>query len=66
MSWTELLIHLKHLDRADKLRVIQFLLTELATEEGVLLKPGMNYPVWSPYNSYEAAQQMLELLQADK
>ncbi|MEK7324796.1 MAG: hypothetical protein AAB217_06015 [Chloroflexota bacterium] len=38
------------------------MLVELATEEGVLLKSGMTYPVWSPYNSYGAARQMMEML----
>ncbi len=66
MAWTDMLLDLKQLDRADKLRVMQFLLIELATEEGVLLKSEMIYPVWSPYNSYQAAHQMLELLQADQ
>ena len=64
MTWTNLLNDLKRLDRADKLRVMQFLLVELATEEGVLLKSGMTYPVWSPYNSYGAARQMMEMLKA--
>jgi uncharacterized protein (DUF433 family) len=31
-----------------------------------VLRAGVVYSVWSPYNSYGAAQQMLELLQADK
>jgi len=66
MTWTNLLLDLKQLDRADKLRVIQFLFIELATEEGALLKSEMTYPVWSPYNSYQAAQQLLELLEADQ
>ncbi len=35
---SDMLLDLKQLDRADKLRVMQFLLTELATEEGALLK----------------------------
>ncbi len=65
MIWIDLLTDLKRLDRADKLRVMQFLLIELVIDEGALLKPGMIYPVWSPYNSYRTAQQMLGLLQPD-
>jgi hypothetical protein len=65
MTWTELLTDLKQLDRADKLRVMQFLLLEIATDEGALMKSGLTYPVWSPYDSYKAAQEMLAILQAD-
>jgi hypothetical protein len=65
MTWTELLTDLKQLDRADKLRVMQFLLLEIATDEGALMKSGLTYQVWSPYDSYKAAQEMLAILQAD-
>jgi hypothetical protein len=65
MTWTELLSDLKQLDRADKLRVMQFLLLELATDEGTLMKSGLTYPVWSPYDSYKAAQEMGAILETD-
>ncbi|MBP8000562.1 MAG: hypothetical protein KA314_10110 [Chloroflexi bacterium] len=65
MTWTELLTDLKQLDRADKLRVMQFLLLEIATDEGALMKSGLTYPVWSPYDSHKAAQEMFALLQTD-
>ena len=66
MLWTDLLPNLKELSRVDKLRVMEFLVVELAKDEGTLLKPNATYPIWSPYDSYQAAQQMLELLNADK
>ncbi len=62
MSFNELLPTLKELNRADKLRVMQFLLLEIAKEEGALLNAGSNYPVWSPYNAFEAASSLLEAL----
>ncbi|MBI5715813.1 MAG: hypothetical protein HZC38_20630 [Chloroflexi bacterium] len=62
MTWTNLLTDIKSLDRADKLRVMQFILVELAIDEGALLKSGVSYPVWTPYNSYQAAHQMMEML----
>lgn len=62
MNITELLPQLRKLNRADKLYVMQFLVSELAQEEIGLLRPDLNYPVWSPYNATEAANVMLEVL----
>lgn len=64
-SFMELLPSLKELSRADKLRAMQFLVFELAKEEDVLLKPEMSYPVWSPHESFEAANVLLDALKAD-
>lgn len=45
----ELLPTLRVLSRADKLRVVQFLVSELVRDEDSdVLTPGMSYPVWSP------------------
>jgi hypothetical protein len=41
---------------------MQFLISELAQQELDLLKPGMSYPVWSPYDAVEAADAMLQVL----
>ena len=63
---SHLFSELSQLDRADKLRVMQFLINELAKDEGVLLKPNAEYPIWSPYNSYNAAGTLLKLLNKDR
>lgn len=65
-SFTELLPSLKELSRADKLRAMQFLVFELAREEDALFKPGVSYPVWSPYESFEAANVLLDALKAEE
>jgi hypothetical protein len=65
MSLNDLLATLQNLDRPDKWRVMQFLMSELAGEEGALLQPNTTYPVWSPYNSFEAAQTLLEALRKE-
>ncbi len=62
MVSTELLGTLRTLNRADKLYVMQFLISELAQQELDLLKPGMSYPVWSPYDATDAADAMLGVL----
>lgn len=61
-----LFTELGQLNRADKLRIMQFLVIELAKEEGALLNPNAKYPIWSPYNSYEAANTLMNLLNNDK
>jgi hypothetical protein len=67
MSVAELLSTLQTLSRADKLKVMQFLVQELAAEEeALLLQPGATYSVWSPYNSHDAAQKLAALLEEDK
>ncbi len=67
MSYSELLPTLQTLSRADKLKVMQFLVQELAAEEeALLLQPGATYSVWSPYNSHEAAQKLAALLEEER
>lgn len=62
----ELLNTLQSLNRVDKLYVIQVLVSELAQQESDLIKQEQSYPIWSPYDAFEAANTMLEALQADK
>ncbi len=66
MLSNELLTELHKLNRADKLRAVQFLVHELAVEEEALLAPGMHYEVWSPYDAAGAAQTLLTMLEADE
>ena len=67
MSVADLFPTLRNLSRAEKLRVMQFLVQELADEEeALLLQPGSTYHVWSPYNSHNAAQKLAALLEEDR
>ncbi|MBD2569612.1 hypothetical protein [Anabaena lutea] len=66
MVSAELLNTLHTLSRADKLYIMQVLISELAQEETNLIKPDQSYPVWSPYNALDAANSMLEVVQAVK
>ncbi|MBN3888291.1 MAG: hypothetical protein HWQ43_03640 [Nostoc sp. JL31] len=66
MSVVDLFPTLHNLSRADKLKVMQFLVQELATEEALSLQPGVIYHVWSPYNSHEAANKLAALLEEDR
>ncbi len=66
MVSAELLATLRGLDRAEKFYIMQLLLSELAQQEADLIQPGQEYPVWSPYDSFEAADTMLKFLQEAK
>lgn len=63
MTITEVLPALKALNHKDKIRAIQFLANEVAKEEGVFFEEGKTYAVYSPYESYEAAEQLRKLLE---
>ena len=66
MVSSELISTLQELSRADKLYVMQVLISELAQQETDLIKSNQSYPVWSPYDAVEAADTMLKVLQAAK
>ena len=65
MSLTELVPAVKILPRADKLRLMQFLVADLARDEGVLLlTPDAEYPIWTPLDAFDAADTLFQMLQA--
>jgi hypothetical protein len=66
MTVAELFLKLRNLPRADKLKVMQFLVAELAQEEEPDLQPGATYAVWSPLNSHEAAHKLGQLLESEQ
>jgi hypothetical protein len=66
MQLAELLPHLHALNRAQKLHVMQFLVSELAQQEGEPVTSGLTYPVWSPHDAFDAANSMLRVLKADE
>ena len=67
MSLTELYPSVKELTRADKLRLMQFLVIDLAQDEGVpLLAAGAEYPIWTPFNAFDAAETLFEMLEKHK
>jgi hypothetical protein len=63
MSLAELLPTVRSLPRHDKLRLLQFLAGELARDEGLPdIRLGVDYPVWSPYEAFEAARTLEQTL----
>ena len=66
MTVTELLPTLRALNHKEKIRAIQFLANEVAKEEEVFFEEGKSYQVWSPFESYKAAEQLMNLLEEEK
>ncbi|WP_427157785.1 hypothetical protein ACQFX9_19390 [Aliinostoc sp. HNIBRCY26] len=66
MMTVDLFSTLKSLPRTEKLKVMQFLIAELAREEEPTLQDGATYSVWSPLNSHEAAHKLGQLLESDQ
>jgi hypothetical protein len=64
MTTADLFPTLRGLPRAEKLKVMQFLIAELAQEEEPTLQAGATYSLWSPLNSHEAAHKLSQLLAA--
>ncbi|MEC4991341.1 MAG: hypothetical protein SAJ37_21620 [Oscillatoria sp. PMC 1068.18] len=63
MALAELISQIQNLPKIDKLRLIQFLATELVKEEDAnFFVANQEYPVWSPYNCSEAANVLMDLL----
>lgn len=53
-----LIAELQNLSQADKLRVVQLLVNQLTQEES----PSLEYEVWSPYDSADAAAVLQQML----
>lgn len=67
MSNPELLAQLWQLSRAEKVKMMQFLTTELAKEEGLKsLDNDVVYRLWSPYNYGDAPQKLIGLLEQEE
>lgn len=66
MTVPELLPTLHDLDRSDKLRVMHFLVSELAQEDNSVAFATTSYPIWSPYTAIRAENVLLAALAADK
>jgi hypothetical protein len=67
MTLAELLPALHELPRADKLRLIQLLASDMVREEGGERRfTEAAYPVWSPYDAFEGAATLLRVLDEER
>ena len=63
MPLAEILTQIQELPKIDKLRLMQFLATELVKEEDAnLFVANREYPVWSPYGCSDAVNVLMDLL----
>ena len=63
MSLTELLNTARTMCRADRIRLVQCLVDDLAREEGISsLEDGNSYPISTPLRAFDAAATMLAAL----
>ncbi len=65
----QFLAELHQLNRTEKFRVVQLLVSELAKEEipgESLLQAGAEYEIWSPFDAYEAAETLQAMLDEHK
>ena len=62
----ELINELHQLSPADKLRVVQLLVNELAVPDIQELFPNHSYEIWSPYDSAGAAVKLQQMLDDEK
>ena len=67
MTLNELLTSVHALPRADKLRLIQLLAADVASEDGIAVADtGTTYPVWSPHEAFDGAATLLRVLEQEK
>lgn len=57
-------VELDKLNRAEKLRVVQMLVEQLAQEE--VLLTSHEYEIWSPYDAPGAAAILMDMLEEDR
>jgi hypothetical protein len=62
----ELLAQLRQLSRAEKLQMMQFLIAELAKEEGIIMGNEAAEIMYSVHTSNSAAEQLMQLLEIEQ
>lgn len=66
MNSNNLYPELQKLSRKDKLKVMQFLIIELAKEEEIQLQPNAIYSIVFPCSSHEAVRKLGALLEENE
>lgn len=66
MLSSELLAEVHRLNRAEKLRLVQLLVNELAAEEASLVAEGVEYPIYTAYGNDSAAAILMRVLEEYK
>jgi len=65
MSNLELLAQLRQLSRAEKFQIMQFLIAELAKEEGIVMGNEAAEIMYPVHTSNSAAEQLMQLVETE-
>lgn len=66
MTLAEMIPAIRELPALDKLHLIRILAEELdAASENLFFAPGATYPIYSPFDSYDAAATLMNALAND-
>jgi hypothetical protein len=65
MSLAELIPHLQTLAKAEKVKLVHLLVEDLAQEE-CTVRPGAEYPIWTPLSAHDAGRTLLNALHTEK
>ncbi len=66
MSLTELIPLVNDLNESDKLSLFKLLAAQIPDAELQAIFSATEYPVWSPYDATEAADILMQVIQADR
>jgi hypothetical protein len=64
MSANELLPAVQALSRSEQLKLVHAIIDSLAAPDPQLFIPDGEYPIWSQYDSYDAAATLMKLLES--
>jgi hypothetical protein len=66
MSLAELIPLVDNLSQSEKLSLFKLLVTQIPDAELQIIFSASEYPVWSPYDSTEAANMLMQMIQDDQ
>jgi hypothetical protein len=67
MSISELIPAIQSLSRAEKVQLLQVIAAEIAQDEELsIIPPRIKHEVWSPYDAFDAAEQLINALKSDQ
>ncbi|EKQ68005.1 hypothetical protein OsccyDRAFT_3544 [Leptolyngbyaceae cyanobacterium JSC-12] len=66
MSLAELIPLVNNLSQSDKLSLFKLLVAQIPDAELQVIFSASEYPVWSPYDSTEAANILIQMIQDDQ
>lgn len=66
MSASEIIDQIRALPLDEQANLLQQVAKEFLLPEGAYFRPGEEYPIWSPFDSYEAAALLTQFLEEER